>query len=146
MHVVLWVSLLFIIFCTTELSHLHKLCHLGDTEAIWDGRQVGRKHSQLSRVPEASHPSSPQLSDGGLMLSSPSHTPHGTKTQENKSTKVQQECKMGSFKASTQKMEGCQEQWQMHIDGQKHLPSVRYIPAGKLPPKEVSETLFPPQI
>jgi len=50
-HVVLWVSLLFIISCATELSHPHKLCHLDDM-----GEQAGGEKAPAARWDTRSSP------------------------------------------------------------------------------------------
>lgn len=130
----LWVSLLFIIFCATELSHPRKLCHLGDTGAIWEGRQVGRKRPGLDRVPGASHSSPLQRLNGGLAP---------LMAQKLRRTKARRCNPCPRWDGCTRTPAGWQQGWHMHLDGQEGLPSASYVPARKPPPEEVEETLLP---
>lgn len=52
-------------------------------------------------------------------------------------------CKSRSLHTSTQKTEGGQKQWQMHLESQAGLPSARYVPSGNLLQEEVAESLSP---
>lgn len=129
----LWVSLLFIIFCATELSHHRKLCHLGDTGAIWEGRQVGRKCPGLNRVP-ASH--SFRLQGLNSELAS-------LMAQKLRRTKARKSNMCPRWGRCARAPERWEQKWHVHLDSQEAFSSVSYIPARKPPPEEVEETLLP---
>lgn len=127
------VSLLFIIFCETELSHPRKLCHLGDTGAIWEGRQVGRKHPGLDRVPASHSPHLQSLNSGLAPLV----------VQKFRRTKARRSNTCPRWDQCTKAPHGWQQEWHMHLDGQEGLPSASYVPSRKPPPEKVEETLLP---